>query len=185
MLSVVIATQDNERALLPTLAALVAGAAGGLVREVILADASSRDATVAIADEAGCRVLSLALPRGALLKTAADAGRASWLLFLQPGVVLEPSWVEEIRRFIEEVELRKAPHKAGVFRAGPRGSATLEALALLRAALGAWPDAGQGLVIAKSLYAALGGHRDVRAPEHDLLRRIGRKRLLRLRTGAV
>jgi len=186
MLSVVIATQDNQRALLPTLAALVAGAVGGLVREVILADASSRDATVAIADEAGCRLLNLALPRGARLKAAADAARASWLLFLQPGVVLEPSWVEEIRRFIEEVELRKAPHpKAGVFRAGPRGSATLEALALLRAGLGAWPDAGQGLVIAKSLYAALGGHRDVRAPERDLLRRIGRKRLLRLRTGAI
>ena len=69
-----------------------------------------------------------------------------------------------------------------VFRAAPRGSATLEALALLRAAR---PDASQGLVIAKSLYDALGGHRDVPAPERDLFRRLGRKRLLRLRTGAI
>ena len=66
MLSVVIATQDSERALLPTLAALVAGAAAGLVREVIVADASSRDATVAIADEAGCCV-----PRSAHGRTRA------------------------------------------------------------------------------------------------------------------
>src|SRR6266436_4452549 len=57
MLSVVIATHNSERALLPTLAALVSGAAAGFVREVIVADAGSRDATTAIADGAGCRVL--------------------------------------------------------------------------------------------------------------------------------
>src|SRR5262245_45634577 len=65
MLSVVIATHDSERALLPTLAALVAGAAAGVVREVIVADAGSRDATAAIADGAGCRLLTSAQTRGA------------------------------------------------------------------------------------------------------------------------
>src|SRR2546429_2964246 len=44
------------------------------------------------------------------------------------------------RRFIEEVELRKDCLNAGVFRPGPFGSAAREILALLRAALGAWPD---------------------------------------------
>jgi glycosyltransferase involved in cell wall biosynthesis len=186
MLSVVIATRDSERGLLPTLAALVAGATAGLVREVIVADENSRDATVAIADEAGCRVLSSALPRAARLKAAAGAARASWLLFLKPGVVLEASWVEETRRFIEEVELGKnARIQAAVFRAAARGSTASEALALLRAALAAWPDATQGLVIAKSLYDAVGGHRDVPAPERDLFRRLGWKHLLRLRTGAI
>src|SRR5262249_41007290 len=57
MLGVVIAPHDSERGLLPPLAALVAGAAAGIVREVIVADAGSRDATAAIADGAGCRVL--------------------------------------------------------------------------------------------------------------------------------
>jgi glycosyltransferase involved in cell wall biosynthesis len=56
MLSVVIATHDSERALLPTLAGLVAGAAAGVVRDVVIADAGSRDATGAIADGAGCHV---------------------------------------------------------------------------------------------------------------------------------
>src|SRR2546425_230718 len=76
MLSVVIATHDSERALLPTLAALVAGAAAGIVREVIVADAGSHDATTAIADGAGCRVLVSAQRRGARLKAAAEAARA-------------------------------------------------------------------------------------------------------------
>lgn len=186
MLSVVIATQDSERTLLPTLAALVAGAVAGLVREVIVADASSGDATTAIADEAGCRVLASALPRGARLKAAAATARASWLLFLKPGVVLEPTWVEETRRFIEDTALGEHVQvRAAVFRAAPPRSPTLEALALLRAAIAAGPDPSQGLVIAKSLYDVLGGHRDVPAPEHDLLRRLGRKQILRMRTGAV
>jgi glycosyltransferase involved in cell wall biosynthesis len=57
MLSVVIPTHDSGYLLLPTLAALVAGAAAGLVREVIVADAGSQDATAEIADAAGCRLL--------------------------------------------------------------------------------------------------------------------------------
>jgi hypothetical protein len=186
MLSIIIATRDSERALLPTLAALVAGAAAGLIREVIIADAGSRDETAAIADGAGCRVLVDSQPRGPRLKAAAETARASWLLFLRPGVVLEASWVEETRRFIEETELQdQAPIRAGVFRVGPLRSAALETLALLRAAFGARPNASQGLVIAKSLYAALGGHRDVEEPERDLFRRLGRHGLVRLRAGAA
>src|SRR5258708_4893138 len=106
MLSVVIATHDSERALLPTLAALVAGAAAGVVREVIIADAGSRDATGAIADGAGCRVLMSTEPRGARLKAAADVARGPWLLFLAPGIVPNVSWVDATRRFMEEPELR-------------------------------------------------------------------------------
>jgi hypothetical protein len=185
MLSVVIATQDSERALLPTLAALVAGAAAGLVREAIVADAGSRDATLAIADEAGCRVLASGRARGARLKAAAATARASWLLFLRPGVVLEASWVDETRRFIDDAELRKDTSTYAVFRAGPLRPTVLEALGLLRAAFGAKPTASQGLVIARSFYDALGGHRDVEEPERDLLRRLGRRRLVRLRTGAI
>src|SRR6516164_2626344 len=106
MLSVVIATHDSERALLPTLAALVSGAAAGIVREVI------------VADGAGCRVLISAQGRGVRLKAAADAARASWLLFLRPGVVLDATWVDETRRFVEQAELRGcAGTHAAVFRA--------------------------------------------------------------------
>ena len=186
MLSVVIATHDSERALLPTLAALVAGAVAGIVREVIVADARSRDATAAIADGAGCRVLVSAERRGARLKAAAAAARAPWLLFLRPGVVLDATWVDETRRFIEETELRGcADTHAAVFRASALRPALLEALALIGTALGAKPDARHGLVIAKTHYVALGSHRDVDQPERDLQRRLRRRHLVLLRTGAI
>jgi glycosyltransferase involved in cell wall biosynthesis len=188
MLSVVIATHDSERALLPTLAALVAGAAAGVVREVIVADAGSRDATAAIADGAGCRVLTSAQTRGARLKAAAATARAPWLLFLPPGTVPDATWIEEIRRFIEQADLRGcAATYAAAFRAGSATfrPALVEALALLWASLGARPDASQGLLIAKSLYDALGGHRDVAEPERDLARRLGRRRIVLLRCGAM
>ena len=55
MLSVVISTHESERSLVPTLAALVPGATGGLISEVVLADAGSTDATEEVADIAGCR----------------------------------------------------------------------------------------------------------------------------------
>ena len=123
MLSVVIATHDSERALLPTLAALVAGAAAGVVRDVVIADAGSRDATGAIADGAGCRVLISTERRGVRLKAAADAARGPWLLFLAPGIVPNVTWVDETRRFIEEAELRGC---AGSLRRRlPAGSGTL------------------------------------------------------------
>jgi glycosyltransferase involved in cell wall biosynthesis len=188
MLSVVIATQDSERALVPTLAALVPGAVAGVVREVIVADAGSRDASAKIAEGAGCRVLISSATRGARLKAAAHVARAPWLLFLQPGTVPDATWIDECRRFIEEAELRGcAGTYAAVFRAA---SATfrptlIEALSLLRAALGARPNASQGLVIAKTLYDACGGHRDLDAPERDLIRRLGGRRLVLLRAGAI
>jgi glycosyltransferase involved in cell wall biosynthesis len=184
MLSVVIATHESERVLLPTLSALVPGAVAGLVREVIVADAGSRDATAAIADGGGCRVLESTRAHGARLRTAAEAARAPWLLFLRPGVVLASSWIEETRRFMGEVE-RGRHNYAAVFRAEPFRPGPLEAMALLGAALGTRPHPSQGLVITRTLYDAVGGHRDVEQPERDLLRRLGRRRLVRLRTGAI
>ncbi|HEY6993528.1 MAG TPA: glycosyltransferase [Xanthobacteraceae bacterium] len=188
MLSVVIATHDSERALLATLAALVAGAAAGVVREVIVADAGSCDATAAVADGAGCRVLISSETRGARLKAAAATARAPWLLFFAPGAVPDATWIDETRRFIEQTELTGwAASHAAVFRRGSAAfrPALVEALALLRTALGARPNASQGLLIARTLYDALGGHRDVAEPERDLARRLGRRRVVLLRCEAT
>jgi hypothetical protein len=141
MFSIVIATHDSERALVPTLAALVPGATAGVVREVIVADGGSQDKTEEVADIAGCRFFVSTASVGTRLKTAAQQARGDWLMFLQPGAV-------------------------------PR--------ALLL------PDASQGLMLRKSFYAALGGHRAGDAsPEKRLLRRIGRRRLTRLRTAVA
>ena len=196
MLSVIIATLDSERALLPTLAALVPGATSGLVSEVIVADGGSRDDTAAVADAAGCNFRLLEGPLGRRLKTAAAAARAPWLLFLRPGTILDAPWTGETSRFVEQPS---PGGRAAVFRRGappslPSRSASArggdgrglrEALSLLMAALGARPRPEQGLVIAKQFYDALGGHCEHAGDsETDLIRRIGRRRIVTLSSSA-
>ena len=153
MLSVVIATQESERTLLPTLAALVPGAVAGWVREVIVADAGSHDATGEVADAAGCRLLISPGPRAARLKAASAMARAPWLLFLEPGTIPDVTWIDETRRFVEQAELlERAGSHAAVFRHrfGTSRAGLIDALALLCRALE--PRSGPGLLIATQLY---------------------------------
>jgi hypothetical protein len=191
MLSVVIATENAERILVPTLAALVPGATAGIVREVIVADAGSSDATTMIADAAGCRIEVTPAPLGARLRQAAASARAEWLMFLRPGVVPDWSWIEETKRFIECAQLSgRADARAAAFRrsgeAETLGSAILEGLGLIAAALGAQPRPQQGLLIAKTLYERLGGHLgEDTDPEKKFLSRLGRRRIVMLRSRSM
>ena len=58
-----------------------------------------------------------------------------------------------------------------------------DALSLLATTLGRLPRPEQGLLIAKPLYAKLGGYSQTAAdPENDLIRRVGRRRLTTLPT---
>ncbi len=191
MLSVVIATSNVERTLVPTLAALVPGAMAGVVREVIVADAGSSDGTAMIADAAGCRIDVTQAPLGERLRQAAAGARAAWLLFLRPGAVLDPTWSDEARRFIEQAERGgRADAKAAAFRrtgeADTVGAAIIEALGLIGAALGTKPQPQQGLLISKALYEKSGGHLAQDAdPEASFLRRLGRRRIVTLRSRAL
>ena len=121
MISVVIPTHESERLLAHTLAALVPGALDGILREVIVADAGSKDGTAKVADVAGCRFLVLPGDRGARLAAAAATARADWLWFVQPGSIPGTSWIEELGRFIRECDLIADPEtQAAVFRARGR-----------------------------------------------------------------
>jgi glycosyltransferase involved in cell wall biosynthesis len=188
MLSVVIATENAERALLPTLVALVGGATAGLVSEVIVADAGSTDATAVVAEAAGCRIVATRAPLADRLREAAAQARAPWLLFLRPGVVPDSTWIEETRRFIQMAQLSgRANARAALFRApttaNTLGASILQKLARMAAALRLRSPQQRGLLIAKELYAELGGHRgDAEDPEANLLRRLGRRRLVWLRS---
>jgi glycosyltransferase involved in cell wall biosynthesis len=188
MLSVIIATDESERALVPTLAALVPGATHGAIREVIVADKGSRDQTAQVADIAGCRLLVTGGPLAARLREAAAAARSTWLMFLRPGIVPDLTWVAETLRFVDEAELSgQSDARAAVFSAAPATAPPVRAaLALMATAFGRQPRPDQGLVIAKRLYDSLGGHREAVADcEADLLRRLGRRRIVTLRSGAV
>jgi glycosyltransferase involved in cell wall biosynthesis len=185
MLSVIIPTRDCERALVPTLAMLVPGVMASIVREVIVADGGSTDGTRQVVDVAGCAIMASTAPVGARLREAAVAARADWLMFLQPGTVLESGWVAELTQF-GEAAAGDAAVEAAVFRPAahslrPRPM-LMELAALVRNAI-AVPSAAHGLVIAKALYQRLGGHSDDSDAERALIRRIGRKRLVRLRSG--
>jgi glycosyltransferase involved in cell wall biosynthesis len=187
MLSAIISTHESERALVPTLAALVPGATAGLLGEVIVADAGSRDATAEVADVAGCRFMASSEPLGARLKAAAASTRTPWLMFLRAGCVPEQGWVEAATRFIEATD-RLDNGRAAVFR--PPGVADLlrpglaELIALLRVTLGGGARPEQGLLIARQHYDRIGGHPDGADAEAAILRRIGRRRLTMLATGA-
>ena len=98
MLSVIIATENSERLLVPTLAALIPGALAGIVREVIVADAGSRDETAAVADSAGCRVVVSPASLGVRLKSSAAGARGPWLMFLKPGAVPDATWIDDASR---------------------------------------------------------------------------------------
>jgi glycosyltransferase involved in cell wall biosynthesis len=177
MFSVVIATHESERALVPTLAALVPGATAGIVREVIVADAASRDETAGVADVAGCRLIVSSEPLGTRLAEAARNARGAWLMFLTPGIVPEPTWISETTRFTETTDLLGSP-RAAVFALRSGALAGL----IRRVAL---PRPEQGLMIPKLLYDEVRWHRAVADPEADLLRRIGRRRIVTLRTVAL
>jgi glycosyltransferase involved in cell wall biosynthesis len=187
MLTVIIPTHNSERALVPTLAMLVPAALTGIVRDVIVADAGSTDATARVVDVAGCEIMVSQAPLAGRLKSAAAAARGSWLLFLRPGVVLDPSWAEEAARTIDHAVLRgTAGAQAAVFRGAPDADAALprQMVALVAAA---WrgPHPEQGLMISRAAYDRLGGHRDgIADPESELMRRIGRRRIVTLRSGA-
>ena len=180
MLSVIIATQDSERALVPTLAALVSGATAGLISEVLVADGGSRDDTEAVADVAGCNFMVMdGTTAGHRLRAAAAKARAPWLLFLRPGTILDEPWIRDAQRFMERASRTDG---AAVFRRGaPAQSSLRDALSLLATALGARPRPEQGLLLGQEFYKALGGHAETADdPETDLIRRIGRRRIVRL-----
>jgi len=171
--SIILATHDSERALVPTLAALVPGATAGIVREVIVTDAGSHDQTEAVADIAGCHFLASSEPLGARLKAAARRARGDWLMFLRPGAIPGLTWIDETIAFADKAHIEV---RGAVFADESRIFAPLRRAVLL-------PAARQGLIIRKATYEQLGGHRaDATKAEQALLRRIGRRRLTTLRT---
>src|SRR5262245_21522588 len=181
MLSAIISTRSSERSLVPTLSALVPAAAAGLLAEVVVADAGSQDATAEVADIAGCRFESSTETLGLRLKAAAAAVRSPWLLFLRAGAVPQPGWIDAADHFMQTNALMEGGGRAGVFRLpGAPGSVRpgfVELAAILRTALGGGPRPEQGLLVARRLYYAVGGHSPGDDAEPAMLRQIGRRRL--------
>lgn len=190
MITVVIPTLNAEATLAPTLAALVPAAVDGLIREVIVVDGGSSDRTAEIVDHAGATLLSGSKGRGQQLAAGAAQARFPWLLFLHADTVLAPGWEREAGTFMGRIDSGDRPAAAAAFRftlddegARPR---VLEQLVALRCRTLRLPYGDQGLLIPKQLYAEIGGFRPLTLMEDvDLVRRLGRRRIVMLRTSAI
>lgn len=190
MISVVIPTLNAERHLAATLTALVPAAVDGLVREVVIADGGSADATGQIADEAGARIVRCETGRGQQLAAGAREAKGRWLLFLHADTVLAPGWAEEAFHHIQGIERTDKPDRAAAFRFRLDDSGLmagfLQAMVALRCNLLRMPYGDQGLLISRKLYNQVGGFKPIALMEDvDLVRRIGRRRLVLLRSDAV
>ena len=178
-LSVVIPTLNAAGTLPETLAALRRSA---IVREVIVADGGSSDETVRGARSAGARVVAAPRGRGSQLAAGATAASGDWLLFLHADCRLEPGWQDAVGDFLAGAEARA---RAGYFDFAlddPAPAARrLESIVAWRCRVLALPYGDQGLLIAHSLYDAVGGFAPLPLMEDvDLVRRLGRGRLTRL-----
>jgi rSAM/selenodomain-associated transferase 2 len=185
--SIIIPTLDAAAVLPAALRALVEGCEAGLVGEVIVADGGSRDATVARAAEQGARIVGAQRGRGAQLAAGAAAATGEWLFFLHADTRLAPGWAAAVAEFMAD-EGNRARAAYLRFRLDDRSPAArrIEAIVDWRCRLLALPYGDQGLLIAAAFYRALGGFRPLPLMEDvDLVRRIGRRRLVPLAADAV
>jgi rSAM/selenodomain-associated transferase 2 len=190
MISVVIPTFNAERALVPTLSALVPAVVDGIVQEAIISDGGSTDDTYVIADAAGTHLVQAPRGRGIQLEAGAAVAKGDWLLFLHADTVLEPGWATEAANFIERIETGRRPLAAAYFRFAlddegfmPR---LIELMVGLRCGLFSLPYGDQGLLISRTHYRRLGGFQPLPLMEDvDLVRRLKRRELYGLKTRAV
>lgn len=155
--SVVVPTYNAEPALAACLGALMEGVEQGLIRELIVTDGGSSDASGAVAQAWGAEVLIGAASRGGQLKRGVAAAKGEWVLIIHADTVLTAGWTDAVRAHLAH------PEVAGWFRLAfdQRGIAawSVAGWANMRSRLGL-PYGDQGLLIHRDLYNAVGGYLD-------------------------
>lgn len=117
MLSVIVTTLNSEQALLHSFSSLVPATAEGIVRDVLVIDRGSTDATRTLADAAGANWVSSVEAEPNIVELALDhTHRGEWLLFIRPDVMLESGWHNEAMAFIERCQRAGSDHQLAVLR---------------------------------------------------------------------
>jgi rSAM/selenodomain-associated transferase 2 len=177
-LSVIIPTLNAASDLPLALESLLPGLEAGLIREVIISDGGSADATRAIAGSAGAAVIDSPPGRGRQLQAGAAAARGEWFLFLHADTALSRDWPERAA-----AHMSARPQMAAAFRLKFRSDARearwLEARANRRARWLGLPYGDQGLLISRPVYSEFGGYADVPLMEDVMLvRALGKRRIV-------
>ena len=175
-LSVIIPTLNAAASLPGTAAALMAGVEAGLIRELVVSDGGSKDATAPIAAELGAVIVEGPPGRGGQLARGVAAARGDWLLLLHADTDLAPGWVTEA-----EAHIARHPDSAGYFRLAFRAEGLAPRLvagwANLRSRLLGLPYGDQGLLISRDLLSRVGGVPDIPLMEDVALARALKGRL--------
>jgi hypothetical protein len=104
-------------------------------------------------------------------------------MFLRAGAIPQPGWIAAADHFIQTTGQAAGEARGAVFRSGAleyRRPGFADVAKLLWAAIGASYRPEQGLIIARRAYDAAGGHPGGDDAEAALLRKLGRRRLVRL-----
>ena len=181
-LTAVIPTLNAAAGLAATLAALA-----GQVDAVILADGGSTDATRAVAEAAGARVIDAPRGRGSQIAAGVAAAATPWVLVLHADTRPGPGWRAAAAAFMADPAQagRAAYFRFALDDAAPQARRLERAVAWRCRALGL-PYGDQGLLVRRDTLAAAGGFRSIPIMEDvDLVRRLGRARLVALEAAFV
>ncbi|PCJ05254.1 MAG: glycosyl transferase [Rhodobacteraceae bacterium] len=158
-ISIVIPTLNVDAELPGCLEALMEGLAAGLIRELVISDGGSQDATLQIAEAAGARVVEGPASRGGQLRRGCAEARGNWLLVLHADTQLAPGWSQVVSQHVQHGQGRPAYFKLG-FRASGVMPGLVAGWANLRSRVFGLPYGDQALLIRRSMYDAAGGYPD-------------------------
>ncbi|WP_323768187.1 TIGR04283 family arsenosugar biosynthesis glycosyltransferase [Marinovum sp.] len=181
-ISVIIPTLNAGPALPACLMALGEGLQEGLIRELIISDGGSTDATLQTARAAGAEIVTGPASRGGQLRRGAVRAKGDWLLFLHADTCLAPGWAAPVLAHL-------TTETAAAFRLRfdsrhPMARLT-ESWANLRSRLFDLPYGDQALLLPRALYHAAGGYPDQPLMEDVALARALKGRLTLLPATAL
>lgn len=173
-LSVVMPTLNAEAGLARSLPALAEGLEAGLIRELVISDGGSEDATSQIAEAAGAVLVTGAASRGGQLRRGVRVARGEWLLVLHADTGLPPGWPEVVKAHIANGQgpaaFRLSFDSLGLMPRVVAGWANLRSKVL------GLPYGDQGLLLSRFDYDAAGGYPDIPLMEDvALARALGRR----------